>query len=686
MELVRHRGGEVLAGRWALESPAGTGGMGTVYRGRDLESGAAVAVKLVEGDPERALREAALLASLDHPGVVRYLGHGRLDDGVLYLVMEWLEGEDLQARLLRGALGVAESVALVGVAARALASAHARGVVHRDIKPSNLFLVGGAVEGVKVIDFGIARATGGPRPTRTGVLMGTPGYMAPEQASRGARELDARADVFALGCVLFECLTGRAAFAGDDLLAVLAKILLDEAPRPSQLERRVPAALDELIARMLAKRPESRPADGAEVAALLERLDGPEAVSATPLSGEQRLVSVVLVSPPSQVAMLDTLLPDEIDTPRRLADRHGAQLRALGDGTLAAALWGSAVATDQAAAGARLALELHAAFPGRVVALAMGRGEVDPRAEVTAFPIGEAIDRAARLLRHSADGVHVDDVTAGLIDGRFQLERAASGFVLAGEGEMLDDMRTLLGRRSPCVGRRRELLLLEGLFDECAADSVARAVIVTAPPGTGKSRLRWELEQRLRGRVEIWLARGEPRSAGSPFAMLAQLVRRAGDLRARIGAEAAELLAQLTTGDRKGSDSEILVEQQRRAWESLISSRAESPLLLVLEDLHWADLPSLRAVDAVLRACAGAGAHGARAGAARGRGAVPAALGGARRERGASLGADPEGLRAAGPRDAGRDRRRGRAANRHLGGGERVPPRGADSRGCRGAR
>src|SRR5262249_20762656 len=156
-----------------------------------------------------------------HPSIVRYVSHGVTDEGRQFLAMEWLEGEDLADRLQRGPLDPADAVTLGRRAAEALAIAHARGVVHRDVKPSNLFLVAGDVARVKVLDFGIARIPSGAQaPTRTGNRVGTPRYMSPEQV-RGVRGVDARADVFALGCVLFACLTGRAAFTGTDELAVL---------------------------------------------------------------------------------------------------------------------------------------------------------------------------------------------------------------------------------------------------------------------------------------------------------------------------------------------------------------------------------------------------------------------------------------------------------------------------------
>ena len=286
----------MIGGRFVLEVEVGTGGMGTVWRGRDDTTGGPVAVKILhregEADLERFAREAAILAQLDHPGIVRYVAHG--SD---WLAMEWLEGETLAERLLRGRLGMRASVDLVRRAAEALGAAHARGVVHRDVKPTNLFLCKGG--GLKLLDFGVARKAHQRGPTATGVMVGSAGYMAPEQV-RGLRTIDARVDVFGLGCVLYECLIGKPAFAGDDPLAILSRLLLEDPPRPSTGV----AELDALVGRMLAQAPSERPPSGEavahELATLLPRVvdDAPEP-SAVITGAEKRLSRAVAPPLPS---------------------------------------------------------------------------------------------------------------------------------------------------------------------------------------------------------------------------------------------------------------------------------------------------------------------------------------------------------------------------------------------------
>ena len=268
--------GTLVDGRFIIEALAGAGGMGEVFKAHDGVDGGLCALKVQargasRGDRARFAQEASTLAGLRHPGIVRYVAHGEAD-GRPWIAMEWLEGEDLGRRLVRGPLDVAEALALGERVADALGAAHAQGIcVHRDLKPDNLFLVGGAIDAVKIIDFGIARIRSAARATQTGVVIGTPGYMAPEQA-RGTKQLDARADVFALGAILYECLAGAPVFQALDVMALLVKILVEHSPRPlgEPLPRRACRPRSSTwVARMLAKDPRDRPATAAAVAEAL---------------------------------------------------------------------------------------------------------------------------------------------------------------------------------------------------------------------------------------------------------------------------------------------------------------------------------------------------------------------------------------------------------------------------------
>ena len=252
--------GSKVAGRYLVESLAGEGGMGRVYRAVDLESNAPVAVKVLgeRGHAERFAIEADALSSLDHPAIVRYVAHGLLESSEPYLVMEWLSGENLRARLRRKGLTLQESLTLARVVAETLEYIHARGVIHRDLKPANIMLPVEDVQSAKVVDFGIARLTSGRAVTATGLRIGSPFYMAPEQWSH-PRLVDGRADVFALGCVLFECLTGRRAFDAEDELTAFARVVLEQAPTVRQFRPTIPTAVDACIAQLLARERAHRP-------------------------------------------------------------------------------------------------------------------------------------------------------------------------------------------------------------------------------------------------------------------------------------------------------------------------------------------------------------------------------------------------------------------------------------------
>ena len=264
-----------LVGRYGVEREIGRGGMATVYLAKDLKHHRRVAIKLL--DPEiaatlgadRFLREIAIVAGLQHPHILTLLDSGEAD-GLPYFVMPYIEGESLRGRLEReGQLPVGEAIAIAGGVASALAYAHERDIVHRDIKPANILLSAG--EAV-VADFGIARAiteAGGGSMTRTGISVGSPIYMSPEQASGG--HVDGRADIYSLGCVLYEMLAGQPPLSGSTPQATRAQ-RLTEAPSPIRsIRRTVPEAVDEVVARSLDPVPADRYATAADFADALGR-------------------------------------------------------------------------------------------------------------------------------------------------------------------------------------------------------------------------------------------------------------------------------------------------------------------------------------------------------------------------------------------------------------------------------
>ncbi|MFO0739537.1 MAG: protein kinase [Labilithrix sp.] len=607
--------GTVIGGRFAIEARAGAGGMGVVYRALDRSTNERVAVKVLN-DPSAAgtirfVQEAAVLDALEHPGIVRYVAHGTTDDGRQFLALEWLDGEDLSARIARAPLPVEEVLAIGTQAALALAAAHARGVIHRDVKPSNLFLVGGDPRRVKLLDFGIARrevsatdSTAAPL-TRTGAIVGTVGYMAPEQA-RGDRAVDARADVFALGCVLHESLTGQPAFAGGNVVAVLAKILLEDPPRLRALRDDVPVELDEVVARMLAKDRFVRPPDASAVAAALGcvSLEPSPREPPSPSLGEreQRVITVALVR------------TTDVSATTAIVARFGGDVIPLAEGTL---LLTFDRAPDQVARAAACALALAAARP---LEIALATGRVDTTLEARLGPI---LERVASLLDRPSEGARItlDAVSAGLLESRFDVRSIGGRFVLRDSLHERTEPRLLLGRSTPFVGRDKELALLEATFRECADELVARAVLATGPAGAGKSRLAHELVARLPAEAQVLVARADPVGSGSALALIRELVRRAArsgldahveklfppDQRAPlrdllgelIGAPSAEPGPQLRAARNDASVMSASLQYAFEEWLGAHTSRA--PTQLVLEDLQWADAASIAQVASAIR-------------------------------------------------------------------------------------
>jgi serine/threonine protein kinase len=262
--------GRVVDGRYAVTARIARGGMATVYLALDRRLDRDVALKVMHGhladDPQftaRFIREARSAARLSHPGVVAVFDQGE-DDGLLYLAMEYLQGRSLREVL--GELGVltpGEALDVVEPTLEALAAAHAAGIVHRDVKPENVILTDDGR--VKVADFGLARAATAMTST-SGVLMGTAAYMAPELIADGVA--DARGDVYAVGVMIFEMVTGRQPFAGDVPLRVAYRHVHEDVPPPSSLVPRLPEPLDVLVTTATARDPDRRPANAAALLGL----------------------------------------------------------------------------------------------------------------------------------------------------------------------------------------------------------------------------------------------------------------------------------------------------------------------------------------------------------------------------------------------------------------------------------
>jgi hypothetical protein len=272
-------------GNYHVVSKIGEGGMGVVYLARHVTLGRPAAIKVLHPSlssnqdmVSRFFNEARAATAVRNPGIVEVFDFGILEDGSAYIVMEYLEGENLGARIRRGRLSVAATMTIVRAIARALQAAHEQGIVHRDLKPDNVFLVPdlelASGERVKLLDFGIAKLapiSGEVSQTRTGVVMGTPTYMAPEQC-RGAGSVDHRADLYALGCVAYQMLCGEPPFVSDGAGDLIARHLYFE-PEPLRSRRpEIPAEVDDLVLGLLQKDPAARPASAADLVRELDRL------------------------------------------------------------------------------------------------------------------------------------------------------------------------------------------------------------------------------------------------------------------------------------------------------------------------------------------------------------------------------------------------------------------------------
>jgi serine/threonine-protein kinase len=285
-------GGQILHDTYRLERLIGEGGMGKVYEAAHLRLKRRFAVKVlspvVATLPEavaRFRREGEVTSALGHPHIIDVVDSHITSDGQPYIVMELLDGESLGSRLARPpALALREAAEIVRQAASALHAAHGLGVVHRDLKPENVFLCRRS-EGifVKVLDFGISKVLGSQSMlTAASVIMGTPSYMAPEQAEGRIAEIDARTDIFALGAILYEMLAGRPPFLGESITAVLYQTVHQEPIPLRELQPLVPAAVERVVARALAKRPSERYGTALELAEDLARALAPRPVVAPP--------------------------------------------------------------------------------------------------------------------------------------------------------------------------------------------------------------------------------------------------------------------------------------------------------------------------------------------------------------------------------------------------------------------
>jgi class 3 adenylate cyclase/tetratricopeptide (TPR) repeat protein/predicted Ser/Thr protein kinase len=620
--------GTEVAG-YRVKSRIGRGGMGVVYRAEDVRLGRPVALKVLapelaadEAFRERFLRESRHAASLDHPHVVPIYEAGSAGDA-LFIAMRFVDGIDL-GKLVgqEGPLGPDRAVAIVKQVAAALDAAHRQGLVHRDVKPANILLTD--EDHVYLTDFGLSTLAGATRNvTQPGQFLGSVDYVSPEQID--GKRAGPRADLYALGCVIVECLTGETAYPRDSDLAVLWAHVKDEPPSVAARRPGLPAALDDVVAQALAKDPAERFDSCADlVVAAAAALTG-QRPSLAPVPAEaRRFVSVLAAS----VGVASALRGGRLDpeTVRRVAglcleemtaavSRRGGRCdRVAGDGIVA--VFGVATATEddaaravEAAVAIRECVERLAASAGPEVALAarvgIEAGEVVVSGRDGTDVAGAPVQTAAALERSAGPG----EILLGR-DLNALLRGAAVVEALESDGGALRLVQLWpapvdrAGAR-PLVGRERELAALRIAYDEAVEERRCVPVTVVGAAGMGKTRLSLELAASLGAAATVLRGRCLSYGEGITYWPVYEVVlaaaggETAGDV-ARLleGEDDAELVARRVAGAiglaEAGGGREETFWAIRRLLEHLARRR---PLVLVVEDVHWAEPTLLELLD-----------------------------------------------------------------------------------------
>ncbi|HET8653952.1 MAG TPA: tetratricopeptide repeat protein [Longimicrobiaceae bacterium] len=548
------------------------GGMGVVYKAHDLRLERTVALKFLppylSADAlarERFLAEAQAAAALDHLHICTIHEIGEAESGQIFLAMPFYEGETLQRRIARGPLPVAEALRFAIQAAQGLARAHERGIVHRDIKPANLVIT--ADEVLKILDFGIAKRADVSR-TRPGHTPGTVAYMSPEQARGEA--VDHRTDIWSLGVVLYEMLTGERPFPGEQDAAVLHAILHTD-PMPVAAARAgVPAPLERLLRRALARNPGDRFATALEMVEEMERLRAPGVADAlpggasspgVPAEGEHRQVAVVVCGLSAYAELVEWLAPEEVERVLRrlravvgeVAERHGGTVNRF-HGEEVVLLFGVPTAhEDDCLRAVRAALELHERaremsvdVEGRAGGAIHLHTGIDTGG-VVALPtdgdaayrvVGAAARGAARLSAHAAQGeVWISPECQRLVGPFFETEPRDPVAQRGREPPLVP--RRVLGESglrtrieaaekvglTAYTGRDAELETLGRCLGE-ALDGEGRFVSIAGEPGLGKSRLLFEFRQRVdHGRARSLHGRCQSHGGNTAYLPFIETVR-----------------------------------------------------------------------------------------------------------------------------------------------------------------
>lgn len=617
-------------GPFELGRIIGSGGFGTVYEAKG-PGGQIVALKLLaphvdsEEMLERFRREGKI--RIEHPNVVRVIDAGQ-DRGVSYIAFELLLGKPLNVVLEDAPLPPAEVIRIARQICAGLAAAHDRDIVHRDLKPGNVFCCEDGT--VKILDFGIARpmSSAGPQLTMAGSVIGTPGYLAPEQA-KGESNILPQADLWSLGVILFQALSGKNPFMRQTAVATILAVVLEEAPTLGTVG--LPPGLSEIVGRCLAKEPSARWRTAVELEEMLAGIDlaasvvmqGPEELRASIPTDERRVVAVLLALAVDDLPSLDAAVRD-----------WGGELIPIVGGAIgvfgARTYEGDEVVRAVSAA-------LVARDTASYVAVATGRAT-----GASGTVSGDAVDAVERAVEAKLQGVAVDAVAARQLETMFELKPAANGVFEVPRALSARETGSFptLREEIPLLGREVELAQIDAGIASALDDGRATAIWVSGPPGIGKTRLRTELEKRLRTRegLRVLSAQSESHRKGAAFHLMGVVLRSAPTLepfflnpgvsearRRRALSEfvnevlgdaawarqvidpVARLIGlpeeatEAVTMRQRHSDPQLMADRMRVSLADLFGTMAKNaPLALVVDDAQWADPESLDLLDELL--------------------------------------------------------------------------------------
>ena len=641
-------------GTLRIEGLIGKGGMGAVYRAVGAD-GSPVALKVLlpqtgeaaEQHARRFAREARI--RIDHPNVVRVIDAG-VDGESPWIAFELLEGWSLRQRLrARGVLSVQEALDLAVQACRGLAAAHALGVVHRDVKPGNVFLCENGT--VKLVDFGVARwSEVDPDLTADRRIVGTPSYLSPEQA-RGDADVDARADIWAIGLILYEGLTGKKPFSRKSTVGTMLAVVLEEPPPLELVRKGLPRSLVEVVNRCLTKDRDRRFASAAELLEALLTIDAteeayepldlpitvdmPEETRATldvrsqtrvMAEGEARVVAVLLAEGVRDAAAIE----------RAVSERDGIFIPLLGRGRAIGLFGGEAWEGDEVIRAASAALVARDA--AKWVSVAPGHAQAAGQAIA-----GDAVEAAEHGCAAKLAGVALAGDAGRLLRGGFDVREIGRGLAeLTAARRPYWPLESQPEGAGPTVGRDAEVARMKQALDRVLGGHTAGLVVI-GPSGIGKSRLRFEAErliEELPTYVKVLSGRAEPLRREQAYALFRGVLegraRLGSMLRGwpRIDSEAPEgerqegvrVLVRDVIDDPRAAeevasfigdlvrvpmpetealgaarrDPQLMADRLHMACADYLEAACErGPVALLLDDLQWADEQSLTVVEEI---------------------------------------------------------------------------------------